>query len=383
MGILIITWNFPPRRGGMENLLSGLCSHLRKNHPLLVITSFASVARKEQDWLFRPRWPGLLLFFLYALCQGFFLLWRNPGVKVVLGGSAVVSPLVVLLAGLLRRKAVILVHGLDLIYPNTFYQILCVRWIRRCDGVIANSAYTASLAQQKEVERDSIHVIPPGVDMESFASLGTEAAKKEMGLEGRKVLLFVGRLARRKGIKEFLKRSFPKVVAEVPEVCFVIVGENPVESMIHRDDVMDELRGIVREMRLENHVRLLGWLNDDGLAKIYQASDLLVLPVLSMKDDVEGFGIVIVEAAAAGKPAVATRVGGIPDAIEDGKSGVLVEPGDYGLLSGVIIDLLQNDQARLALGQYAQRRAREEFSWEFIIRKYESVLNSLIAMDAP
>lgn len=350
-----------------------------------MITSFASVATEEQDWVFRPRWPGLLPFFLYAVCHGFCFLWRNPGVRVVFGGSAVVSPLVVLLAGLLRRKAVVLVHGLDLIYPNTFYEILCVRWLRHCDGVIANSAYTASLAQRKGVGRDSIHVIPPGVDvdMESFASLRTEEAKKDVGLEGRKVLLFVGRLARRKGVKEFLQRSFPKVVAEVPEVCFAIVGENPMESMVHRDDVMHELRGIVWEMRLENHVRLLGWLDSNDLAKIHQASDLLVLPVLSMKDDVEGFGIVILEAAAAGKPAVATRVGGIPHAIEDGKTGVLVEPGDYQLLSRAIINLLQNDQARLALGQHAQRRAREEFSWEFIIKKHESVFDSLIAMETP
>lgn len=377
MDILVVTWNFPPRRGGIENLIANLCHRLRKTHPLYVITSFAAPVSDQEDWVLRPKWPGLLPFFLYALCQGFFLLWRNPGVKVVLGGSAVVSPLVVLLAGLLRRKAVILVHGLDLIYPNTFYQILCVRWIRRCDGVIANSAYTASLAQQKEVERDSIHVIPPGVDMGSFASLRTEEAKKEMGLEGRKVLLFVGRLARRKGIKEFLKRSFPKVVAEVPEVCFVIVGENPVESMIHRDDVMGELRGIVREMRLENHVRLLGWLNDDGLAKIYQASDLLVLPVLSMRDDVEGFGIVILEAAAAGIPTVATRTGGIPDAVEDGKSGILVEPSDYELISRTIVSLLRDDPARRAMGEYARRGVQKKFEWEAVISKYEEVFRCL------
>ncbi len=383
MGILVISWNFPPRRGGIESLIGNLCHRLKKTHSLFVITSFATSTAGQEDWIFRSKWSGLVPFALYALYQGFLLLWRDPGIKVILGGSTLVAPIVLLLAKSFRCKAVVLVHGLDLIHSNILYQSLCIRWIRYCDRVIANSCHTASLAERRRTKRDLICIIPPGVDGEFFAPFRADGVKKEMGLEGKKVLLYVGRLARRKGLKEFLRNSFPKIVAEIPDLCFLIVGENPTGSLIHRDDVMGELRGIVREMRLENHVRLLGWVNDHDVAKIYRLSDVIVLPALSMKGDVEGFGIVLIEAAAAGKPAVAARVGGIPDAIEDGKSGILVEPGDYELMSQSIIDLLQNDQARLALGQHAQRRAREEFSWEFVIRKYESVLDSLIAMDAP
>lgn len=376
MGILVISWNFPPRRGGIENLIGNLCHRLKKTHSLFVITSFATSTAGKEDWIFRSKWSGLVPFALYALYQGSLILWKNPGIKVILGGSTLVAPIVLLLAKSFRCKTVVLVHGLDLIHPKVLYQGLCVRWVRNCDRVIANSHYAASLAREKKAKGESIHVIPPGVDWESYVFFGVEQLKKEMGLDGRKVLLYVGRLARRKGLKEFLRNSFPKIVAEVPDLCFLIVGENPTGSLIHQDDVVGELKALVRDMGLEDHVRLLGSVSDGDLAKIYQVSDLMVLPALSMKDDVEGFGIVLLEAAAAGKPAVATRVGGIPDAIEDGKSGILIEPGDYGRMSETIIGLLRDDQTRSSMGRYAQKRARDQFGWEPIAGRYGALFES-------
>ena len=382
MGILLITWNFAPRLGGIENLVAGLCKELRKNHPLFVITSYAKAHEARQDWIFRPRWPGLLSFSIYALIRGSLLLWRNPNIQVVLGGSAMVTPIVLILARSFRRKTVVIVHGLDLIYPSMLYQGLCIRWIKHCDRVVANSRHTASLAAAKKAKKDSIYVIPPGVDSEVLLRPGGEDLKKEMGLVGRKILLYVGRLARRKGLKEFLQKSFAKIVSEVPEVCFLIVGENPADSLVHHEDVLGEIKALVQGMGLENHVRLLGWLCDTDLVKVYRVSDLMVLPVLSVKDDVEGFGIVILEAAVAGKPCVATRVGGISDAIEDGESGLLVDSDNYELMSRTIVELLRDDRARLALGNYAQRRAREKFGWKSVIRKHEDIFESLAAMNA-
>lgn len=378
MGILVLTWNFPPRRGGMENLIWSLCHRLKKTHPLFVITSFAPSAGGQGDWIFRPRWPGFISFFLYAFCQGFLLLWRDPGIKVILGGSALVIPIVILLAKIFCRNGVVLVHGSDLVYPSFLYQNLCVRWIWHCDRLVANSNFTASLAEIKKARRHAIHVIPPGVDTESFALIKAKDAEREMGLEGRKVLLSVGRLVRRKGIKEFLERSLPRIVAEIPDLCFVIAGENPTDSLIHHEDVLGEIKTIVRDMGLQNHVRLLGWVSDDDLARIYQVSDLMVLPALSLEEDVEGFGIVILEAAAAGVPCVATRVGGIPDAVEDGKSGILAGPGEYEFMSQTIVTLLRDDQTRLALGGYAQKRAREKFDWQKVIKTYDAMFESLV-----
>jgi phosphatidylinositol alpha-1,6-mannosyltransferase len=375
MGILVITWNFPPRRGGIENVIGHLVAGLMERHSVKIITTHARTRDIDHNNIFRAPCAGLIPFALYAIWRGAWLLRRDREQTVVFGGSALVAPVVWILARLFGRKAVVQTHGLDIIYANALYQFLCVRWLRRCERVIANSTYTASLAKDADVPENRIVVIPPGVDPQRFATRADEhSSRSSLGLGGKKIILFVGRLAKRKGVKEFIEKSFVNIVREMPEVCFVIVGDNPVESLTHRDDVFTGIEEVVAQLRLHDHVRLLGAVSDEQLIVFYQACDLVVLPVLPMKDDVEGFGIVLLEAAAAAKPTVATRVGGIPDAVEHGKGGILVVPGDYDELTRALIALLQNDKLRTAFGRYGSNWVQEKFAWPKIIASYERTL---------
>ena len=328
MGILFVTWNFPPRRGGIENLMCQLTAGLKKSHSVLIITAHAANAASGEDGVFRAPWPGLLPFAFYAIWRGAMSLIRNPKIEVVFGGSAMVTPLVLLLARLFRRKAVVQAHGLDLVYGSIFYQVLCVRWLRYCDRTVANSNYTASLGAERGVSRESISVIPLGVDTTRFTpAANSEELKIATGLAGRRVILFVGRLARRKGVKEFIENCLPVIVREAPRAYFVVAGGNPTESLAHRDDVLSEIQTAVRELGLRDHARITGEVSDDELVKLYQCCDVVVLPALASAEDVEGFGMILLEAAAVGKPVVATRVGGIPDAVASGESGILVRTG--------------------------------------------------------
>ena len=179
MEILVITWNYPPRRGGIEYLVSNLCMDLRKRHSVVVVTSHASPVPVEED-IFRTPFPGLIPFALYALWRGAMILLRNRKIKVIFGGSAMVTPLVLVLARLFGGKAVIQAHGLDLVYPNTLYQLSCVRWVKYCDRVIANSTYTALLAKEKGARGALVSVIPPG----SRSSLGRIASMSQISLGG-------------------------------------------------------------------------------------------------------------------------------------------------------------------------------------------------------
>jgi len=375
MSVLMVTWNFPPRRGGMETLMDHLHRSIKRKRRVFVITAYASAPDRQQEGIYRPKFPGMVPFFAYALFKGFLLVKKNRDIKIVLGGSALMLPVIIVLAKLIRAKSAVCVHGLDLIHPNFLYQILCVGWIRQCDAVICNSRFTACLAQGKRAKAVAIQVIPPGVDTRLVKT--SRQAKAEVGLEGKKVILYVGRLVRRKGIVEFLTRSVPAIFAAVPEACFVIVGENPVESMVHRDDIFGEIRKLVLEMRLEDRVRLVGWLDREELVKFYQAADLLVLPAVPRASDVEGFGMVILEAAAAGKPCVAARTGGIPDAVEEGRTGILTEASNYEAITRAVTSLLRDDALRLTMGANAQRRTEEQFDWEKIGEKYEALFVGL------
>ena len=375
MGILVITWNFPPRRGGIENVIGHLVAGLMERHPVKVITTHARTRDSDHNNIFRAPCAGLIPFALYAIWRGAWLLGRDREQTIVFGGSALVAPVVWILARLFGRKAVVQTHGLDIIYANALYQFLCVRWLRHCERVIANSTYTACLAKDADVPENRIAVIPPGVDPQRFAAAADErSSRSSLGLGGKKIILFVGRLAKRKGVKEFIEKSFVNIVREMPEVCFVIVGDNPMESLTHRDDVLGEIKAAVAQLRLQDHVRVLGAVSDEQVAEFYQMADVAVLPALASKEDVEGFGIVLLEAAAAAKPIVATRVGGIADAVEHGKGGILVAPGDYDELTNALIALLQNDELRTALGRYGSNWVQEKFAWPKIIASYERTL---------
>ena len=375
MAILVITWNFPPRRGGIEYVISNICDGLRQRQSVAVVTAYFRAPGLRENGVFRAPWPGLSAFGLYALWRGAWLLLRDPGKRIIFGGSALVTPLVLVLARLFGRKAVVQTHGLDLIYDSALYQLLCVRWLKRCDHVIANSAYTAALARNVGVLEARITVIAPGVDAQRFAiPQDFEAIKRRLGFEQKRIILFVGRLAKRKGVKEFIEKSFPYILREIPSICFVVVGDNPLESLAHRGDALNEIKQAVAQLGMQRDVRLLGAVSDEQLAVLYKVADVVVLPALAAKADVEGFGIVLLEAAAAATPAVATRVGGIPDAVEDGMGGILVEPGDYKEMARVLIKLLRDDELRRRLGRYGSNWVQERFTWPKIIATYERTL---------
>jgi phosphatidylinositol alpha-1,6-mannosyltransferase len=378
MNILVITWNFPPRRGGMEQLLGNLCDELSKNHKLFIITAYADFSCPPKTGIFRPSRPGLVAFFAYALWKGALLLRRHPDIRVVFGGSVLVTPLVCILARIFHCKALIQAHGLDLLYPSFVYQMFIVWWLRFCDRVVANSGYTASLAKDKGALEESITIIHPGVHWQRFAlPMAMDALKFERGLQGKRIILFVGRLARRKGVKEFVEKSLGRIIQALPDVRFLIVGDNPRDSLTHRDDVRSEIEHAISAGQLEEHVQWLGALSDEDLVKVYNLCDIVVLPILQMKDDVEGFGIVALEAAAAAKPVVATSVGGVPDSVDNGKSGIVVAPGNYEVMSRSIIQLLARDELKSSLGEYARRRVRERFCWSSTIAGYEKTLSQI------
>jgi phosphatidyl-myo-inositol dimannoside synthase len=372
MSILVVTWNYPPRRGGIESLIHQLCAELSKKQSVFVVTARGDSNERLKENIFRAPCRGLLAFGLYALWRGVILLWRNPGIAVIFGGSVLTAPLILLLGRLFKRKAVVQAHGLDLVYRSFFYQLLCVHWVKYCDRVIANSTYTASLAKEKGASAASISVIPPGVHPERFQSpYVADASKRKFGLDGKRIILFVGRLAKRKGVKEFIQHSLGRIGKEIPDARLVVAGDNPAESLTHRDDTIEEIEAVISATGLLSHVRLLGALPDEDVVGLYQACNVVVLPALNSDSDVEGFGIVLVEAAAAGKPVVATRVGGIPDAVEDGKTGVLTEPGDYERLSDAVISLLTDEETKRAMGEAALRRVQDRFSWPKIAAQYE------------
>lgn len=130
MSILVVSWNYPPRRGGIEILVQSLCAGLREKHRVFVVTSFAKAFQSAELDTLRTPLAGLIPFAFYALWRGALILAHHREIGVVCGGSALVTPLVLILARFFRRRAIVITHGLDVIHRNFLYQRLCVRWLK-------------------------------------------------------------------------------------------------------------------------------------------------------------------------------------------------------------------------------------------------------------
>lgn len=291
-------------------------------------------------------------------------------------GSGVTAPVAVTVKALFNIPVITFIHGLDLIVESQVYQQLFVPAIRQSDIVIANSRNTARLAVTKGICPDKIKVLFPGVEIPQVHSMKNEF-RQRYRLEDKKILLSVGRLVPRKGIAEFLKYSFPKILEGCPEVIYIIIGSEPQNSLKKGGNVLREIKAIIVEKKLTAHVLLLGRVDEMILAEAYQASDLHILPSLEIEGDVEGFGMVAIEAAAYGLPTIGFAAGGVPDAVMHQYSGFLVENNNYEELSELIINYLAGNTTRVTAENCMDYAA--QFSWGNYGSRLREVCNQLIS----
>ena len=374
--VLLITWNYPPKVGGIETLLSQLVSSLRSYGEVYVIGPHADNDSVSADskWISRPKNDGFIWFVLYAFLAGIRLL-KAKKCNLIFAGSGLVTPIVYVLGRLFRLPAIVHIHGLDLIYPHPLYQWMIRKFLPRCDYVFANSSASKEEALQLDVFPEQIGVVNPGLDFSEFEKSPNLAEITERyDLKNRQILLSVGRLAKRKGVLEFVKYALPEIIKQEPETLFLIVGDNPTDSLDHKEDIKGQIDTAVKRLALEDHVRLLGRVSRDDLINIYHSCDVFVLPAIQIPGDMEGFGIVMTEANAAGKPVVSTKLGGITDAVVDGKSGILVEPGKWDEISDAILTLLADESLQQKMGQFGRERAKKELDWQIISAKYAEIV---------
>lgn len=379
MQLLFITWNYPPKIGGMEMLLSQLVQHLQPYAHVQVIAPYANPDEcvLDENYITRPKRNGLLWFFLSASAIGFKFL-RRQQYDAIIAGSTLMLPIVYLLGKLFHLPVVVQVYGLDMIYKHPLYQLAVRIFLPRCDAVLAISKDAQKIAVSLGVKPVKVRIITPGLDFTEFAAIpDVTPFKQQQELTQHLVILSAGRLAKRKGIPEFIRYALPQIVHVLPQVVFLVAGDNPSLSLTHKEDIKSRIEAEIQEAGLQKHVRLLGRVERDMLIDLYHACDLFVLPAIYVPGDMEGFGIVLIEASAAGKPVVSTRLGGIPDAVVDGQSGVLVAAAAWEEMAQVIIALLQDGAKRQDLGAFGRQRVMTELDWPIVGKRYAEFLQTV------
>lgn len=358
---LLITHFFPPESGGIQGnlafILSGLpASQIVVLAPLGRDVKAAKAFDQAQPYtvvrtpypLAGFSWGGLIT----LLSRVKKLVAEEHITQIWLGHFSIAG------AGYVARRLglpyMIQVHGTDLLMPQTRLRShLLMPWILGgAKRLVANSQFTVDLLTALSVSDAKTTIVYPAYDARRFYVMPkarTLAAKKQFGLEGKRVLLSTGRLVQRKG-HEHVLAVLPELQKKFPDLVYVIAGTGPYEDVL--------------KARAEKHsdVRFMGRMSDDDMLAVTNVCDVFVLPGFASTNqaDVEGFGIAFVEAAACGKPVVAGNNGGAPEAVLDKQTGLVV--ADKTELQQAITLLLQDTDLATRMGGQARVRAEKLFS---------------------
>ena len=363
MRVLLVTRKFPPSVGGMQRMIADLATALRAECELQVV---------------KPRvharsWTAAFFGSASARVAASALLHRHD---VLLIGDAALAPLARVNRRMSRAPSVLLAYGLDLTYPSRPYQSWLRMGLAAVDLVVAVSASTGQIAVSKGVDRARVVVIPPGFHPRFAEPFPRDAARAVLrsavpAIQASDLLLLgVGRLVARKGFAPFVSRVFAHAAGEEPAARFLLLGSGGEAPAIE---------AAARREGLTERVHVVGGASDAVLHAAYWGSDLLVMPNVPVPGDVEGFGLVALEASAAGLPVIASRIDGLATLDELAPSATLLDPDDRESWRLAILRLLRDPPLARRLGLEAREQVLANHTWDRVARRHLDEYRRLLA----
>jgi phosphatidylinositol alpha-1,6-mannosyltransferase len=373
--ILCITNDFGPRAGGIETFVMGLIERAPKGSIIVYTSAQGDTTSYDQGWL-RDfgveviRDPSKILLPTPRVIRSVKKVITRDSIKQVFFGAA--APLAIM-ARSLRKKGVVnivaLTHGHEVWWAKLWPFSSAISFIgNNVDHLTYLGEFTKSeIAKALSIKAKSRLVkIAPGIDTDHFApDSGSIQLRRDLGLIDKKVIVSVGRLVHRKG-QDFLIQSLPAILEKHPTAHILMVGEGP-----YRKD----LTKIVEKLKLSQAVTFIGRIQYKDLPRYICAGDIFAMPSRSRLAglEVEGLGIVYLEASSCALPVVAGRSGGAPDAVDEGITGFSVDGTSTVEISSVIIKLLDDPAKAKAMGTAGRSWIIEKWRWEIWSKQFNAL----------
>lgn len=374
--VLFVTNDFGPRAGGIETFIIGLIQR-RPFGQTIVYTSFQENSEQyDADWMtnygvrvIRDRAKILLPTPRVAIHLRAVI--KKEGITTAAFGAA--APLGLLSASMKRAgvtRTVALTHGHEVWWATVFPFNLLLRRIGSTVDVLTYLGDFTRAAISKGIStkaQSSMVKIAPGIDVDHFSPIDASALRESLGIAKKKVIVSVGRLVHRKG-QDHLVESMPEILKSVPDGHLLLIGEGPYR---------DHLKKLVDKHNLQSSVTFIGRIQYKDLPLYLCAGDIFAMPSRSrlMGLEVEGLGIVYLEASSCGLPVVAGNSGGAPDAVVQNKTGLVVDGTDNNQIAAAAIELLTNSTESQLMGVTGRQWIVENWRWDIWSKDFESVLN--------
>jgi phosphatidylinositol alpha-1,6-mannosyltransferase len=372
MRTLVVTNDFPPRQGGIQTFVAALLSR-RPPGSLVVLASRSPGWEAYDAALPYPviRRPTSMLLPTRATTRVAVDLARRYGCDTAFFGAA--APLG-LIAPALRAAGVARLVGATHGHETGWVALPGARQLMRriaggLDVLTYISDYTRSRLAPALGDRAQLAQLSPGVDVDLFTpAVDGSAVRRRYGLGDAPVVVCVSRLVPRKG-QDVLVAGWPRVLARHPAARLLLVGGGPAEA---------SLRGAIAAGGLQDSVVLTGPVPPEQLPEHYAAGDVFAMPCRTRRGglDVEGLGMVFLEAAACGRPVVAGTSGGAPEAVRDGVTGHVVDPRSPGAVASAVSRLLDDPAKARAMGAAGRSWVEERWSWDRIAATFAGLLDA-------
>ncbi|MEU6170621.1 glycosyltransferase family 4 protein [Streptantibioticus parmotrematis] len=372
---LIVTNDFPPRPGGIQAFVHSMALRLDPGKVVVYASTWkdgSEVAAFDADQPFpvvRDR-TSMLLPTPRVTRRAAGLLREHGCSSVWFGAAAPLGLMAPALRAAGARRIVATTHGHEAAWAQLPASRQLLRRIGEAtDTVTYLGEYTRSRIAGALTPAAASRMVqlPPGVDEKAFhPGSGGAVVRGRLGLTDRPVVVCVSRLVRRKG-QDTLIRAMPDVLRRVPDAVLLIVGDGPYRA---------ELEKLAADTGVAEAVRFTGSVPWAQLPAHYGAGDVFAMPCRTRRGglDVEGLGIVYLEASATGLPVVAGDSGGAPDAVLDGETGWVVRGGEPGQAADRVATLLEDPELRERLGSRGRRWVEESWRWDLLADRLRGLL---------
>ena len=373
--VLFVTNDFGPRAGGIETFVIGLIERRPFGQTIVYTSAQSGSEEYDKTWkadygvtVIRDR--ATILLPTPRVARNLSRIIKQSHIQVAAFGAA--APLGLLTASMKRagiRKTVALTHGHEVWWAKVFPFTLAMR---RIGSSIDSLTYLGEFTQRaisrslSKAAAQQMVKIAPGIDVDHFCPQDSTALRKELKLENKRVIVSVGRLVHRKG-QDRLIQALPEILKSVPDAHILMVGQGP---------YLPHLKKLVARHNLNDHVSFIGRIQYAQLPQYICAGDIFAMPSRSrfFGLEVEGLGIVYLEASACGLPVIAGSSGGAPDAVLDGVTGFVVDGENDGAIAAAAIRLLNDVDGAKAMGTAGREWIIENWRWEIWSQRFNKLL---------
>ena len=364
--IIILTQCYPPRMGGIENLIENLSNQLSKYHEVLVLAD-QHEKNKEKAYdhennsnIIIKRISGIKFLRKNKKINELKKILLSNKIKCIVGDSWKSFELSIDLINSFNIPSICLAHGNEIIIKNSRHALRLISTMNQVSSIICNSNFTLDLVKKIGIKNKHLRCIYPG--SENYSNLSEKIISN---ISGDPVLLTLARLEKRKG-HEYILSAVAKLKIIYPNIQYVIAGSG-IE--------LKNLKKKVNDLNLSRNVIFVGSVDNYQKNHLFKKTTLMVMPTIdeSAKMSIEGFGIAYLEASFFGIPSIASNVGGTNEAVLHNNTGLIIS--DISELYDSINKLLSNPNQLKRFGKNARIRAENEFKWSLVVKKYLQIIS--------